>query len=64
MGPQPGPTEVMMQALGWLRHVALATVVVATAGVYPAAAQTGPGGTQPGTGLPSSQKPKVLEKVG
>ena len=53
-----------MQALGWLRHVALATVVVATAGVYPAAAQTGPGGTQPGAGLPSSQKPKVLEKVG
>jgi protein SCO1/2 len=53
-----------MQAFGWWRRVALATVMVATAGVCPTVAQTGPGGTQPGTGMPSDQKPKVLEKVG
>jgi len=52
-----------MQTFGWMRHATLATVMVATAGVYPAVAQSGPGGSQPGLGMPSTEKPAALQNV-
>jgi protein SCO1/2 len=49
-----------MHALASVRHAALATVLVVTAGVWPAAGQ-GAVRSEPGT--PSTQKPKALEGV-
>ena len=49
-----------MHALATVRHAALATVLVVTAGVWPAAGQ-GAVRSEPGT--PSTQKPKALEGV-
>jgi protein SCO1/2 len=49
-----------MNALATLRHAALATVLVVTAGVWPAAGQ---GGVRSEPGTPSTEKPKALEGV-
>lgn len=49
-----------MRALGILWHAALATAIVGTVGVWPAAGQ---GRAQSAPGTPSTQKPEALEGV-